>query len=526
MKIALFAIAAVTMILACGSMLAAQSPAPVRTQAGLVQGTTDGALTVYEGIPFAAPPVGDLRWRAPQPVAAWTRVHAADKFAPMCIQGRGIGSGEGTASEDCLYLNVWTPAKSASEHLPVMVWIYGGAFTAGATSNATYNGNNLASKGVVVVSIAYRLGALGFMVHPQADAEDGGHSGNYGLLDQIAGLEWVKHNIAAFGGDPKKVTIFGESAGGIAISMLASSPLAKGTYHAAISESGGSLAPPRYTNEGGELMLPLSVAQRNAAAFLTKLGAATVADARKVPAEDVLKNTPPGQGVTWPVFDGYVLPGDEYKLYEAGKYNETPILVGTNSDEGALFVRTMTAAGYRQTVKTGFGDYADKILAAYPAGSSDTEALRSARDLFRDDTFAWHTWAWGRLQAQTGKSKIFMYYFTHRPPYPDLPLYKDWGASHGGEIAYVFQNFPANETPTADDKSLSDEMSSYWVNFAKKADPNGPGLPQWPAFVASNSKVLNLDVPTKVIGVPNLEQIQVLDSYYAWRRSQPAAASH
>jgi para-nitrobenzyl esterase len=523
MKITLLRIAIVATGLACASALAAQTPAPapVRTQAGLVQGTSDGTLTIYQGIPFAAPPLGDLRWRAPQPVASWTGVHNADKFAPMCIQARGLGSGEGTASEDCLYLNVWTPAKSAGEKLPVMVWIYGGAFTSGATSIPTYNGANLAKKGVVVVSVAYRLGALGFMVHPTQDAEDAGHSGNYGLLDQIAGLQWVKRNIAAFGGDPGKVTIFGESAGGIAISMLASSPLAKGFYQAAISESGGSLAPPRYTNEGGELMLPMSVAQKNATAFLTKLGVATIADARKVSAEDVLKSTPQGQSVTWPVFDGYVLPGDEYKLYEAGKFNDTPILIGTNSDEGALFVRTATAAGFQQTVKAGFGDYSDKILAAYPAGS-DTEALRSARDLFRDDTFAWHTWAWARLQAQTSKNKIFMYYFTHRPPYPDLPMYKDWGASHGGEIAYVFQNFPANETPTSDDKSLSDQMASYWVNFAKKFDPNGPALPQWPAYTNTDSKVMNLDVPSKIIGVPNLEQIQVLDSYYAWRRSQGA----
>ena len=531
MKIARFGIFAIAAGLAgaLASNLIAQTPAsspsPVRMQAGLVQGTIDGPLVIYQGIPFAAPPVGELRWRAPQPPTPWTGVRAADKFAPMCIQARGIGAGEGTASEDCLYLNVWTPAKSASEHLPVMVWIYGGAFTSGATSLPGYNGANLAKKGVVVVSIAYRLGALGFMVHPAQDAEDGGHSGNYGLLDQIAGLRWVKRNIARFGGDPSKVTIFGESAGGIAISMLASSPLAKGLYQGAISESGGSLAPARYTNEGGELMLPMSVAQNNAAGFLAKLGAATIAEARKIPAEDVLKSTPQGQSVTWPVFDGYVLPGDEYKLYQAGKYNDTPILIGTNSDEGSLFVRTATAAGFQQTVHSGFGDYADKILAAYPA-SSDAESLRSARDLFRDDTFAWHTWAWARLQAQTSKKKIFLYYFTHRPPYPDLPQFKDWGASHGGEIAYVFQNFPANETPTSDDKSLSDEMAAYWVNFAKKFDPNGAGLPEWPAYTTTDSKVMNLDTPTKIIGVPNLEQIQVLDSYYAWRRSQAPAGTY
>jgi para-nitrobenzyl esterase len=271
-------------VLLLSSTLSAQTPAPVRTQAGLVQGTVENGIAVYRGIPFAAPPVGALRWRAPQPVVAWSGVHPADKFAPACMQtpvvNRMLGLDPVSTSEDCLYLNVWTPAKSPRDRLAVMVWIYGGGFSIGATSMAAYDGENLAKKGVVVVSVAYRLGPFGFLAHPQLTAEQGGHSGDYGLLDQIAGLQWVKRNIASFGGDPHRVTIFGESAGGISVSMLAASSLAKGLFQGAISESGGSFAPARLSNEGGENVSPLAVAERTGEAFLSKLGAASIADAR------------------------------------------------------------------------------------------------------------------------------------------------------------------------------------------------------------------------------------------------------
>jgi para-nitrobenzyl esterase len=424
-----------------------------------------------------------------------------------------LGMDAVATSEDCLYLNVWTPAKSPSDRLAVMVWIYGGGFTIGSTSMAIYDGMNLAKKGVVVVSVSYRLGAFGFMAHPQLTAEQGGHSGNYGLLDQIAGLQWVKRNIAAFGGDPSRVTIFGESAGGYSVSMLAASPLAKGLFHRAISESGGNFAPQRHAKEGGENMDSLATGEKNGVALLAKVGASSIADARTKSAEAILQSSPPGLGGSWPVFDGYVLLGDQYNLYEAGRYNDTPVLIGTNSDEGALFVPAITAAAYQGTVRSDYGQYADKILAAYPA-ASDAEALRSARDLFRDTAFAWPTWAWARLQSQTGKGKVYVYYFSHRPPYPDTPEFKDWGAAHGGEIAYVFGNFTPAMPATPADHAVSEEMSSYWVNFAKTGDPG------WPAFTTSNTKVMNLDHPSKTIPVPNLNKLQVLDGYYAWRRSQ------
>jgi len=508
--------------LALVSGLLAQTPKPVRTQAGLVQGTMEDGIAVYKGIPFAVPPVGDLRWRAPQASTAWTGVRNADNFAPACMQVpivfKELGMDPVPTNEDCLYLNVWTPAKSPSEKLAVMVWIYGGGFTIGGTSMSLYDGKNLAKKGVVLVSVAYRLGAFGFMAHPQLTSEQGGHSGNYGLLDQIAGLQWVKRNIAAFGGDPSRVTIFGESAGGIAVSMLSASPLAKGLFRGAISESGGNFGPERQTgNEGGENMDSLAIAEKNGTAFLAKLGASSIADARKKPADDIQKNSPPGLGTAWPIFDGYVLLGDQYKIYEAKRYNDTPVLIGTNSDEGALFVPFAKADAYQKTIHTGYGEYADKILAAYPGGT-DAEALRSSRDMFRDATFAWPTWTWARLQSKTGKGKVFVYYFSHRPNYPDTPQFKGWGAAHAGEIAYVFGNFTPAMPASESDRKVSDEISSYWVNFAKKGDPNGEGLPHWPAFTNSSAQVMNLDDPSKAIDVPNLPKLEVLDGYFAWRR--------
>jgi para-nitrobenzyl esterase len=509
----------------CVAALSAQTPQPVPTLSGLVQGATEDGVTVYKGIPFAAPPLTNLRWRAPQAPRAWTGARDATKFAPACMQAplvfADLGMESVPTNEDCLYLNVWTPAKSPNEKLPVMVWIYGGGFTGGATSMAGYNGTNLAKKGVILVSIAYRLGAFGFLAHPELTREQEGHSGNYGLLDQIAGLRWVQHNIAAFGGDPHRVTIFGESAGGIAVSMLSASPIAKGLFQGAISESGGNFAPARETNEGGENMTTLATAEKNGTAFLAKLGTPSIAEARKRPAEDILKNSPPGLGTAWPTFDGYVLPGDQYKLYESGRYNDTPILIGTNADEGALFVPAMPAAAFKSTVKSGYGEYADKILAAYPAGS-DAQALRSARDTFRDTAFAWPTWSWARLQAKTGKGKVFVYYFSHRPNYPAKPQYKDWGAAHAGEIAYVFGNFAGTMPATPDDRTVADQVSSYWVNFAKTGDPNGGSLPHWPAFTNKNARVMDLDVASKPIPVPNLDKLEVLDGYYAWRRSQAA----
>jgi para-nitrobenzyl esterase len=517
-KLAIAAVAAALLL------AAAPAPAePVRTANGLVDGVGSDGITSYKGIPFATPPVGDLRWRAPEPSAVWNGVLRADHFAPICPQAQVMNAAIGLPTlpmnEDCLYLNVWTPTQSPSARLPVMVWIYGGGFTGGGTGFPIYDGTNLAKRGVVVVSLAYRIGALGYLAHPELDAESPAHaSGTYGLMDLIAGLKWVKANAAAFGGDPDNVTIFGESAGAIAVSILCASPKAKGLFAKAISESGGSFAPAKRTGHEGGMNVPsLTLAESQGEDFLAKLGAKTIADARKVSADDILKAQGPALGAFWPALDGDILPGDQYRLYEAGRYNDVPVLIGTNADEGSLFVRETTPEKFAANVRAAYGDHAGRILDAYPA-KVGTQALRSARDLFRDTAFAWHTWSWARLQSRTGKSKVFVYYFTHRPPYPPSPMFKDLGASHGADVLYVF----GNATPAWNDadKSFSDQVMTYWTNFAKTGDPNGSVLTRWPAFDERTQQVLQLDVTPNAIAVPNIEQLETLDGYYAWRRSE------
>ena len=501
-------------------LVQAQQPAPVNTEGGRVRGTSEDGLAVYRGIPFAAPPAGDLRWRAPQPAATWSGVRQATNFAPGAMQASKPPSG---MSEDCLYLNVWTPAKSAAERVPVLVWIYGGGFSAGATSERNYSGEKLAKKGVVLVSIAYRVGQLGFLAHPDLSAETTNHvSGNYGLLDMIAGLQWVKKNIAAFGGDPDKVTIFGESAGGIAVSMLCASPLAKGLIQGAISESGGSFGPPRPTTMPGENLKRLADAERSGAAYVKNAGFASIADLRKIPA-DQLPAAGRGLGMSWPIIDGWVIPDDQYKLYAAGRFNDTPILVGYNSDEGASFSPPRTSEDYIASVKNRYGPQAENLLQAYPAGNGTPP--KTARDLARDSAFGWQTWIWARLQSKIGKSKAFYYYFDQHQEYPEGSPRFGYGSPHGADVSYVFQHLnSSNPQTTKADLAISDAMSSYWVNFAKHGDPNGGGLPEWPSFSDANPAVMYFSQTPHPGPVPSAEALQSLDGYFAWRRTPEGEA--
>lgn len=492
----------------------AQQPAPISVEQGMIQGAFEDELTVYKGIPFAAPPVGDLRWKAPQPAAKWSGVKQTTKFAPAPFQGGNPSSGK---SEDCLYLNVWTPAKSASEHLPVLVWIYGGGFSFGSTSEPVYSGEKLAKKGVVLVSIAYRVGQLGFLALPELNEENPNHvSGNYGLLDQIAGLQWIQKNIAAFGGDPKKVTIFGESAGGISVSMLCASPLAKGLFQRAISQSGGSFGPTRPSTYPGENMKTLQQASEDGKAFLQKAGVSSLAELRKIDPEKL----PMGFGMpgAWPITDGYVIPDDQYKLYEAGKYNDVPVLIGYNSDEGASFSREKNPDAHIAAVKQRYGKFAEDLIKAYPAANNSVP--RTARDLARDAAFGWHTWSWARLQSKTGKSEVFFYYFDQHPNYPEgSPQYGN-GSPHGQEVAYVFNHLDtSNPEITKSDLEISDAMATYWTNFAKYGDPNGKGMPQWPAFSDANPVLMYFSQIPHTGPVPSLESLMVLDNYFKWRRS-------
>jgi para-nitrobenzyl esterase len=491
----------------------AQQPAPVMIEHGLVQGTFENELTVYRGIPFAAPPVGDLRWHAPLPAAKWEGVRQATEFGPSPIQGSRNGP---DMSEDCLYLNVWTPAKSTNDHIPVLVWIYGGGFGGGATSDPNYSGEKLAKKGVVFVSIAYRVGPLGFLAHPELSAETTNHvSGNYALLDMIAGLQWGQKNIAAFGGDPDKVTIFGESAGGIAVSMLCASPLAKGLFHDAISQSGGSFGPPRPTTFPGENMKRLPDAERAGEAYAKSVGVSSIAELRKLAPDKLPAGR--GLGMSWPIIDGWVIPDDQHKLYEAGRYNDLPILIGYNSDEGASFSPPKTPEDYIAGVKTRYGKFAEDLIKAYPVGTNSVP--KTARDLMRDAAFGWHTWSWARLAAQTGKSKVFYYYFDQHPEFPEGSPRAGYGSPHGMDVSYVFNHLnPNNPRTTKSDLEISDAMSTYWVNFAKHGDPNGEGVPAWPAFSESNPQVMYFAQTPHIGPVPSAESLKTLDAYFAWRR--------
>lgn len=493
-------------------------PGQVKVTGGWIQGEVTEDMCVYKGIPFAAPPVGDLRWKAPQPVIPWDGIREAKEFGPGPVQGFSFpGSNNG---EDCLYLNLWSPAKSPKDKLPVLVWIYGGGFSMGSSSQ--YDGRPLAEKGVILVTINYRVGQLGYFVYPELSAEDPHHvSGNYGILDQIAALQWVQDNIAAFGGDPKNVTIFGESAGGISVSMLCASPLAKGLFQRAISQSGGSFGPVRRHSYPGENMKTLAMAEQDGVKYAEGLGAHSLAELRAMDAGAFARQMVVTGGA-WPIVDGYVIPDDQYRMYEAGNFNDVDVLIGYNSDEGASFGATKDPVEHIKATEERYGPYAEDLLEAYPLDGSAV-VPKSARDLGRDASFGWHTWSWARLQSEKGKANVYMYYFDQHPDYPEgSPQYGN-GSPHGQDVDYVFKSLRRETVPT--DYALSDMMATYWTNFAKTGDPNGEGLPEWPRFTKDShvTMVLTGDKPHPS-AVPDEDAMWVLNSYFEWRRSPEGAA--
>ena len=487
-------------------------PEPVPVEQGSVSGVAGASadVRVFKGIPFAAPPLGDLRWRAPKAAATWTGTRSADKFGPECMQRRGRGA-EASMSEDCLYLNVYTAAKTGRAHEPVMVWIHGGAFTSGAGS--LYDGEALAQKGVVVVTINYRLGVFGFLAHPALTKEsDRNASGNYALLDQIAALEWVKKNIAAFGGDPKRVTIFGESAGSWSVNYMMATPLAKGLFERAIGESGGEFAPAR----------KLLDAEKAGEKFAAAAGADSIAALRAKTSEDLMK-VPGFQSAA--NVDGWLLPTDVYTIFANGKQSDVPLLIGSNNDEGTMFTPpNVKAATFHAMAEQRFKSDADAFLKIYPY-TNDQEAWAAQAASMRDQIFGWEMRTWARMQTRTGKSKVYMYYFNHVPPGKN----RSKGAYHGSEIPYAFGNLqiapfavPGNsETPvfTDVDHMLANAMSSYWVNFATTGDPNGKGLPKWPVYRAKDDAAMGLGDKIAVEPLPNKPALDFLDTYFEHQRS-------
>ena len=398
-------------------------PQPVRIETGLIEGVHGDGVTVYKSIPFAAPPVGELRWRAPQSPLAWQGVRHSDKFGPVCMQrGASVpGAAEEPVSEDCLTLSIWTPEKSRDEKLAVMVWIPGGGFTQESASMPLYWGDRLAHRDVIVVTINYRVGLLGFFVHPELTSESGNHSsGNYGMLDQIAALAWVQRNIAAFGGDPQRVTIWGQSAGSMSVNILMTSPLAHGLFQRAIGESGGFFVPPTVTGSAATWFLP--GAEQQGVKLASDLGAPSLAALRKLAPEQFLKDG--GAGTTHPIIDGYVLPDVPYAVFAAARQNDVPLLIGSNANEGRIFItgRDVKLASFGEDIGKAMGgevvrELADADLKIYPA-ANDREARESRAEFERDLWFGWDMWTWARMQAKTGQAKVFYYYFAHLPPYP------------------------------------------------------------------------------------------------------------
>jgi para-nitrobenzyl esterase len=460
----------------------------IRTSNGVLEGvvSADGEVRSFKGIPYAAPPVGPLRWKAPQPAPSWSGVREAIDYGPRCMQARVFDDmvfHDDGPSEDCLYLNVWTPPHPAGP-LPVMVWVYGGGFVAGATSEARQDGGNLSKHGVAVVSMNYRLGIFGFFSHPEL-ARESGHdaSGNYGLLDQVAALEWVKKNIAAFGGDPHNITIFGESAGSFSVSALMASPLSRGLIRRAIGESGAFFSStltlkPHAETEGDDAKFAEAT-----------LGAASLDALRAKPAKEILELASKQKMLRFsPNIDGYFLPKSVYAIYLAGKQSHVPLLAGWNADEGSY--RTIfqkeepTAANYVASVKERFKENAGEYLKLYP-GATDAEAKRAAQDLAGDQFIAYSTWKWIEMQLKTGKSPVFRYEFDQTLPLSEEAAAKgeEPRAYHSAEIEFVFGVLSSkNLSWRPEDRKVSDLMSAYWTNFAKTGDPNGPDLRQWPRY--------------------------------------------
>lgn len=488
----------------------------VRVDTGSISGvaTATPGIVVFKGIPYAAPPTGRLRWRAPQPAVKWEGVRRMDQFGQVCTQPVRTNPKEARGGEDCLTLNIWTPAKTAGDKLAVMVWVHGGGFRDGTGSMLLHDGEALAKKGVLLVTINYRLGALGFLAHPELTKEsDRNASGNYGLLDAIAALQWVQRNIAAFGGDPAKVTVFGQSAGSMAVSCLQASPLAKGLFRAAIGQSGASFG--SMLNNG-----TLADAERTGVRFAESIGAHSLAELRAKPAAEIIT----AQVAAGPNADGWVLPEAPYAIFRKGNQNHVAVLGGSNSDEGRLFARgpAPTAASFAEEARKRFGADADEYLKLYPA-ATDAQARESRQRTATVESMGLNMRLWAKAQVAAG-SKAYIYYFTRVTPggppantAAGIPLL---GAPHGEDLAYASNNIGKpealknsdtfrNAEPVEYDRKLADTMSSYWVNFAKNLDPNGPGLPRWTEFNAAHPEMV-MELGDKVGMRPHPDNAGVL----------------
>ncbi len=496
--------------LLAGVCLAATKP-QVKLKDGKLLGVYDEAAKVYsfKGVPYASAPMGALRWQPPVPEDAWKGVRDAKEFGPRCMQGRLFDDmifRDPGPSEDCLTVNVWTPDISGKQSLPVMFWIHGGGFVAGASSEPRQDGTNLAKRGVVVVSLNYRMGVFGFFTHAGLSKDSTHHaSGNYGLLDMVAALNWVQDDIAEFGGDPNKVTIFGESAGSFAVSDLMASPLAKGLFARAIGESGAAFS--RTSLE----VTTLEQSEEDNEKFAKSIGEPTLGGMRALPADKLLDASLKSKTAHFgPVVDGYFLPDSVPEIFAAGKQAHVPLLAGWNQDEGGPPATSKaTVESFTADAQKDFGDRASDFLKVYPAGSLE-EAKASAAALARDQFIAFGTWKWIEAQAATGGVPVYRYLFTHVLPAPA----NVGGAYHSAEIEFVFDNLANKDLKWRDeDKKVSNEMAEYWTNFAKTGDPNGAGLPKWPQFKAADGyQVMHIDTQSQAMPEEHRNRYEFLSS--------------
>jgi para-nitrobenzyl esterase len=477
----------------------------VQTESGLVSGVISGSGNViaYKGIPFAAAPVGPLRWKAPQPAVSWTGVRKCESFGPSPMQPKPVPFmvyttefliPEKPISEDCLYLNVWTKFK-AGDKRPVFVWIYGGGFGSGGTSVPIYDGEALTKKGIVFVSANYRVGAFGFLAHPELSKESSDKSsGNYGLMDQIAGLQWIKKNIAAFGGDPDNISIAGQSAGSMIVNCLVVSPKAKGLFNKAISESGSLFV---------LKLKDLPAAEQEGLEFARSVHAGSLQELRNIPADELLKSAVR----FWPIVDGNILPASVTDIFMKGEQNNVPVITGWNADES--FVSGFKNKDqFRQMATDQYGPKADEFLQYFPAGT-DEEARLSQIKLSRDSGFALSGFKWAGIQSAQKKAPVYVYFFSRK--LPATAEFVKYGAFHTGEVAYVTDNLKFLKRPWETvDHQLASMMSDYWVNFISHSDPNSSGLPDWPAYNPGQSEVMVFDKKSGKQTLPDKNELEFM----------------